>query len=156
MTWISNDQDRESLLNVLPDLGQKFDLFYASFFDLPQLPAETVELCRLRLAQLHRCEAEWQRREIAVEERKRESLHQWNTDEQLTPAQRACIAFTEVYAMDASAITDELADAVKLHYGDSGLVALIQALGIFDGLTRMSLLWQLPVPDAAIGAEELT
>jgi hypothetical protein len=57
--------------------------------------------------------------------------------------------------MDTQAITDELAEAVKLHVGDAGLVLLVEALGILDGRTRLSLLWQLPAsihPPTAEGA----
>ena len=50
--------------------------------------------------------------------------------------------------MDAQALTDELADAVKAHFGDAGLVLLVEALGILDGMTRLSLLWQLPASTA--------
>jgi hypothetical protein len=53
--------------------------------------------------------------------------------------------------MDAQALTDELAEAVKSHFGDAGLVMLVEALGILDGMTRLSLLWQLP---ASSGAQE--
>jgi hypothetical protein len=54
------------------------------------------------------------------------------------------LAFTEVYAMDTQALTDQHAQAVKRHFGDAGLVLLVEALGILDGMTRLSLLWQLP------------
>ncbi len=36
----------------------------------------------------------------------------------------------------APVITDEAADAVKAHYGDAGLVLLIEALGLIDGRIR--------------------
>jgi hypothetical protein len=58
------------------------------------------------------------------------------------------LAFTEVYAMDAQALTDTLAADVKTHFGDAGLVLLVEALGILDGMTRLSLLWQLPAHTA--------
>jgi hypothetical protein len=45
--------------------------------------------------------------------------------------------------MDAQALTDEHAEAVKSHFGDAGMVLLVEALGILDGMTRLSLLWQL-------------
>jgi alkylhydroperoxidase family enzyme len=79
-----------------------------------------------------------------VQDGKREHLSNWDTDSRFSDAERACLAFTEVYAMDTQAITDELAAAVKLHVGDAGLVLLVEALGILDGRIRLSLLWQLP------------
>jgi acetylglutamate kinase len=50
--------------------------------------------------------------------------------------------------MDAQALTDEHAAEVKAHLGDAGLVLLVEALGILDGMTRLSLLWQLPANTA--------
>ena len=40
--------------------------------------------------------------------------------------------------MDAQAITDELSAAVVAHYGEPGLVALIEALGFMDGRMRLA------------------
>ena len=40
-------------------------------------------------------------------------------------------------------MTDDMADAVKAQYGEPGLVALVQALGLFYGRTRISQLWGL-------------
>jgi len=73
-----------------------------------------------------------------------DNLTRWESDNCFSVAERACLAFTEVYAMDVQALTDEQADAVKTHFGDAGLVLLVEALGIFDGMTRLSLLWRLP------------
>lgn len=153
MTWLGSASNREGILQQLPDLEVSFKPFYASFFSLPQLPPVTVELCRLRLAQLHRSDVEWQREEVSLEQSKRAELSNWATDARFTAAERACLAFTEVYAMDVSSITDEQAEAVKTHYGDAGLVALVQALGVFDGLTRVSLLWGLPAYEPSATGE---
>ena len=84
-----------------------------------------------------------QRHEIEISIEKFKRLPQWDTDPIFSPAERACLAFTEVYAMDTQALTDQHADAVKIHFGDAGLVLLVEALGILDGMTRLSLLWQL-------------
>ena len=46
----------------------------------------------------------------------------------------------EVYSQDPAAITDEMAEAVKGVYGDTGLVVLIEALGFIDGRIRMARL----------------
>lgn len=143
MSWLG--ADRNTTMSALPQIAAKFSALYQSLWSQPHLPPEVLEFCRLRLAQLHLCEVEWQRREVDVAARKRDALRQWDSDAQFSNAERACLAFTEVYAMDAQAITDELAQAVKDHYGDAGLVLLVEALGVLDGMTRLSLLWQLPI-----------
>jgi alkylhydroperoxidase family enzyme len=144
MTWITDGADRISTLKVLPGIAHSFDALYASLWTQQHLPPQILELCRLRLAQLHCCEVEMQRQDCALAADQRAALSHWNTDERFSDAERACLAFTEVYAMDVQALTDELAQAVKDHFGDAGLVLLVEALGILDGMTRLSLLWQLP------------
>jgi hypothetical protein len=141
MSWIAPASDREALMHQLPVIGDLFQALYASFWQLPQLPATTLELCRLRLAQLHNSDLDWQRQEIALPEAQRAELRRWPGSPHFSAADRACLALAEVHAMDARAITDEQADAVKEHYGEVGLVALLQALGVFDGMIRLGLLW---------------
>jgi hypothetical protein len=154
VNWLNSGTDHQSTIAVLPDIAAAYDTLYQSLWTQPHLPAQTLELCRLRLAQLHRSTVELQRQEYPVQEGKREQLSNWDTDSRYSALERACLAFTEVYAMDTQAITDELAEAVKLHVGDAGLVLLVEALGILDGRTRLSLLWQLPAstnPPTAAG-----
>jgi alkylhydroperoxidase family enzyme len=143
MSWLGSD--RRTAMGVLPQVAASFDALYQSLWTQPHLPAEVLELCRLRLAQLHRSDVEWLRSGVAVDSRKRDGLRNWDSDRQYSDAERACLAFTEIYAMDVQAITDEAAQSVKDHFGEAALVLLIEALGVLDGMTRLSLLWQLPV-----------
>ena len=149
MNWLNSGTDHQSTIAVLPDIAAAYDTLYQSLWTQPHLPAQTLELCRLRLAQLHRSTVELQRQEYPVQEGKREQLSNWDADSRYSALERACLAFTEVYAMDTQAITDELAEAVKLHVGDAGLVLLVEALGILDGRTRL----QRNRPDRIAGQE---
>jgi len=144
MNWLGTGDDFPSTLARLPAIAASFDALYRSLWSQPHLSAQTLEACRLRLAQLHRCDVEWQRSEVAIPSSKRDALKDWHVDSQFPAAERACLAFTEVYAMDVQAITDELAQGVKDHYGDAGLVCLVEALGILDGRIRLCLLWDSP------------
>ena len=143
MGWVSSADDRDSTIGELAELAAPFSALYESLWTQRHVPADVLELCRLRLAQLHQCAVELQRREVEIPIEKSKRLAQWDTDSSFSPAERACLAFTEVYAMDVQALTDQHADAVKIHFGDAGLVLLVEALGILDGMTRLSLLWQL-------------
>ena len=144
MSWLASGNDRRSTVEQLPDIAAPYFVLERSLWDQPHMPAETLELCRLRLAQLHRCEVAYARAGYPLPASKREALECWDTSEQFSAAERACLSFAEVYAMDTQALTDEQAAAVKQHVGDAGLVLLIEALGMFDGMIRLSLLWQLP------------
>ncbi|MBA6414331.1 hypothetical protein H2508_14540 [Parahaliea sp. F7430] len=143
MAWLNNAATRDEVLANLPNYQAGFNALYATLWQLKEIPAQTLELCRLRIAQLHRCELEWQREELAIPPAQREALQNWPTSALFNEAQQACLAFTEIYTMDPQAISDEQADAVKKAYGEAGLVALIEALGLFYGLTRLTQLWGL-------------
>jgi len=142
MSWIAGELNREQIIARAPAIGGHFQRLYASFYQLSQIPPEVVELCRLRLAQLHRSEADLALEEYLLAADKREQLHNWHSVAAFSPAERACLELTEVHAMDCSAITDAQADAVKEYFGEAGLVALLQALGVFDGFIRLGLIWQ--------------
>jgi alkylhydroperoxidase family enzyme len=144
MTWMTQDRQREALVARLPGIAAAFNDFYSVLWSQPHLPAPVLELCRLRLAQLHNSECELLRIEVEISGSQRESLSRWNNSDVYSDAEKACLEFTEIYAMDCQAITDAQAEAVKTHFGDAGLVALIEALGILDGMTRLSRVWDLP------------
>ncbi len=127
----------------LPDIARHFAALYRSFWSLESVPAQTLELCRLRQAQLLQSDLAWQHQEVALPDGLREALRQWPDSDLFSPAEKACLELTEVHAMDAQAITDEQADAVKSHYGEVGYVAMVQALGVFDATTRLGLIWNL-------------
>lgn len=148
MSWIIEGAGRQAHTAALPVIGEHFEQLYASFWELPQLPAQTLELCRLRLAQLHRSQADFEWQQQPVASARRDGLQDWHRGELFAAAECACLEFTEVYAMDTRNITDQQAAAVKQHYGEVGLVALLQALGVFDGVIRLGLIWQT----AAAGA----
>lgn len=149
MTWFNQATTRQEVFATLPQFQTRFDALYGALWSVPQLPASVLELCRLRMAQLHDCDTEWRRQEQPIPSGKRERLSHWHSDAQFNAEERACLELTEVYAMDPAAITDAQAAAVKAHFGEAGLVALVEALGLFFGLTRLSLLWQLEPETAA-------
>ncbi len=127
----------------LPEIGSRFADLYRSFWSLASVPASTLELCRLRQAQLLGSDAAWQHEEVELPPGQRDSLRQWPGSELFSAAEKACLEVAEVHAMDARAITDQQAEAVKTHYGEVGYVALVQALGVFDAMTRLGLIWNL-------------
>jgi len=151
MTWFNAASSRDDILSVLPDYQAGFNALYNTLWQLQEIPPVTLELCRLRIAQLHCCDTEWQRQEVDIPTVRRDALTSWHRSERFNPGEQACLAFAEVYAMDPQAITDEQADAVKTAYGEPGLVALIEALGLFYGLTRLSQLWELSPENAQKG-----
>lgn len=127
----------------LPEIGRHFAALYQSFWTLESLPAETLELCRLRLAQLLGSDVAWHHQEVALAPRLRDELSRWPDNALFSPAQKACLELTEMHAIDARSITDAQAEAVKSYFGEVGFVALVQALGVFDAMIRLGLIWGL-------------
>jgi len=133
--------DVSTLLHAGGEMATYFDRAYAGVWQQPHVPATTLELCRLRLARLHEVAAEIESPAVTpVDAHKRAAVlaGSYARDDRVSPAERAAIEFCEVYAMDAQAITDELAAAVVEHVGEPGLVALIEALGFIDGRMRLA------------------
>jgi hypothetical protein len=130
-----------SLLAPGGEMARSFERAYASLWEQPHLPATALELCRLRLARLHGATADIEGApKVAIDAAKRAAVinGSYARDDRISPAERAVIEFCEVYAMDSQAITDELAAGVVTHYGEPGLVALIEALGFIDGRLRLA------------------
>lgn len=128
------------------EMTQAYDAVWNMFWQQDYIPPSLLELCRLRLAQLHRASAELGIRQIpasAADEAKIQSLLNgtWLKDTNFSAGELAALEFTEIYGQDASALSDENADSIKRHYGEAGLVCLIEALGFIDGRIRLGLVF---------------
>jgi hypothetical protein len=121
-----------------------FESMWQALWSQQRVPPSLLELCRLRLAQMHGATGELEvehpaakatpaRRESAIRGR-------FATDGRFTRGEVAVLSLAEVYAQDPAAITDAMADDVKAVYGDAGLIVLIEALGFIDGRIRMARL----------------
>jgi alkylhydroperoxidase family enzyme len=97
-----------------------------------------LELCRLRIAQLHaaRHPLSLRTREAGLDEAKIAALSAWWRSPGFGDLERCCLRFAEQFATDASAISDDEARPVLAGLGDAGLVAFVEALAVFDGFAR--------------------
>ena len=141
MSLFSKGLSRDEIVAHAPTLATHFSAFYGSFSKQPYVPLQTLELCRLRVAQLHQCVEAFEGVEYAIAAEQKDKLTEWTQCASFSAAEKACLAFAEVYCMDPSSITDEHAEAVKAHYKDAGLVVLVEALGVYYGMTRLSQMW---------------
>ena len=102
-----------------------------------------LEMCRLTLARLHQDAFELaalnphvEPGTLARERRDVVLAGEAFKSPAFTAAERALLQFTESYGLDPQSIPDEVADEVKAHLGEPGLVFLIEALGCIDGRIR--------------------
>ncbi|HLG90481.1 MAG TPA: hypothetical protein VKZ79_25220 [Alphaproteobacteria bacterium] len=140
----SLDIDRR--LAIAGPISVLFQELAEKFFDQPHIPPDLMELVRLDLAYMHRSEAE-----MAVRRPEAKGLSKgkidavlagnWHRDPQFSDAEKSVLNFAEYYFVDPETIPDEAAFAVSRHFGDSGLVCLIEALGFIDARIRLALIY---------------
>jgi alkylhydroperoxidase family enzyme len=148
MRWLRDDDapttSLEELLGLRPDLSELYQDLFQRLWTATGFDPVLLELCRIRQAQLLGCDAEAVRRTpFAVDDGLDEaligSLSSWPTSPAFSPAAKACLAYTEAFVIDPHGVDDQHADVVREETGESGLVALTMALGLFDGLCRLRL-----------------
>jgi hypothetical protein len=127
-------------------IAEMFADLSARFWDQPHLPAGLIELSRLALAVLHRAPAEQALRHPAASDLAPAKIaavlgEAWRGSGALSPAEKSALDFTEYYFMDPQSIPDEVAAAFMDHFGESGLVCLVEALGFIDSRIRLSLIY---------------
>lgn len=130
------------------EIAAAYEAVWLKLWTQPYVSPSLLELCRLRLAQLHRANAELAVRhafaaDAGLTEDKIRSLLAGThlRDPRFSAAELAALEFTEMYAQDPAAISDEQADAVKFALGEPGLVCLVEALGFIDGRIRLALMF---------------
>ena len=120
-----------------------FARLWESLWAQPYLSAELLEMCRLTLARLHQDESELR----AVNPRlapgtlslpRRASLQAGEAFRSplFSVDEKSVLLFCECYGLDPQSIADAVAEQVKTHLGEAGLVFLIEALGCIDGRIR--------------------
>jgi len=153
-TWIGevppgnlkvDDRAFEQVFSLRPDLYKPLCEFSGLFWHRRLVEPVALELCRLRVAQLLGNQSELATRtrtavDAGLTEDHVGQLSAWPTAPVFTDAQQACIAFAEQFVIDPQGVDPEMRDAVSQTSSEPELVALAEALAVFDGFTRFSLL----------------
>ncbi len=158
MTWLrleepTGDTPLQQVLGVRPDLERLLGDYYGEVWAGGRVDPVVLELCRLRIAQLHgdTSQLSW-RHEPAVAagltEAKVAALPRAFESVELSEHERACVTYAEKFAIDVHSVTDADAEAVKAGTDDAGFVAFTIALGLLDGLGRLRLLLDVDPPVA--------
>jgi alkylhydroperoxidase family enzyme len=132
---------------------------YAAYVDevwaSPDLPPGTMELCRVRIAQLLGAAREQSVRlgpDVPDLEDKLTHLASWPDDPRFTASDRACLAFAEQFVLDTQALDDPTAEAVRGQVGDAGLVTLALGVGLAEGMVRAAVVLGERPTDARYGS----
>ena len=114
-------------------MARDFNAVWEQLWRQDHVPPRLLELCRLRLARLHGASAETAAlRGLECDPDRIEALltGRYHASARFDAAEQAVLEFAEIYAQDPGALTDELADGVKRHFGEAGLVCLISSRGV--------------------------
>jgi alkylhydroperoxidase family enzyme len=100
-----------------------------------------LELARLRTAQLLGFSAglavrSAAARRMGLKEARISALAEWPTSPLFSDAERACLALTEQFVMDANGVTDELVGAVLEHYSGADCHTFVNAVSAFETFQR--------------------
>jgi hypothetical protein len=139
-TWLpdvavpNGDSEFDAVFGLRPDLFDAYRDFESVFWTHDLVDAEILDACRARCAQLLRAPGAPEMPVAAVDP---------------ASALAACLSLAEQFVIDPHCVTAEMRDAVAAHVGDAGLVALVEALAVFDGFTRFRTLLAIE-PDGGV------
>lgn len=147
MSWVLGEGRHtfEDLMALRPNLSADVSAFSALLWHAPGIDPVTLELCRLRVAQLHGAQAALAERRAeaaaaGLTEERIARLADYGRDPAFSAVERACLELSELFVMDPSAIDDATFGAVRDALGDQGTVALLEALAVFDGFSRAQVM----------------
>ena len=142
MSWLlDRPAERAEVLELRPELAEAHAALLEAVWAGP-VPASTLELCRLRMAQLldaRRALTERSPQAAGLDEACVAGLNRWASDASFDDAERACLAFTELFVVDHHAISDAQAAAVVAALGEPGFVALTTALAVWENQHRLDI-----------------
>src|SRR5512143_2349414 len=101
MSWLLCAPDAptpfEGVLQLRPELLHLHRALYGTLWERNLVPANLLELCRLRIAAVHTCEAEHVIRHASagVTDEQVAALDNWRTAASFSPCERAVLAFAE-------------------------------------------------------------
>jgi len=131
-------------LALSPLVCERFGEMYRQVWCPPVADPVLLELARLRMAQLLRSDADLHLRfkpalDAGLTEAKVASLPSWSTSPLFSDAERAVVAFAELFTIDAHAVDDEHCAAVTAVLARPTVAGLTLALAIFEATARLRL-----------------
>ena len=159
MTWLTGmpegQTDWDRLSRLSPEaVNAMSDVVIAAWDETDPV---LLELARLRIAKLLGHHGELARRSArarhaGLSEEQVGELAAWPTSPRFTARERACIALTEQFVIDANGVTDAQVADVTEHLGPAGCYAFVQAVSVLETYQRACLVLGI---DDAPGIDDL-
>lgn len=146
MTWLEGvpegDTDWDRLASLCPDAIDALAGTVAAAWE--ETDPVLLELARLRIAALLQNAPELGQRSSAARaagltEDKVADVAAWPTSPRFTAVERACLALTEQFVMDANGVTEMQVAAVTEHLGGPGCYAFVEAISVLETFQRACL-----------------
>lgn len=157
MSWLpalaTGDSELERVFALRGNLFAAWRAFVALLFARRLAPPVLLELVRLRVRQMHglpvagsgrtseALDAGWDESRCAL-------LDAWWRSERFDATERACLRLAEQFVLDAKGVGDDEIAPVRAALGDAGVVALVEALALFDGFARFEKMLGISSADA--------
>ena len=159
MSWIAGAGDfppLEGLFAHRPELLSRYKAFYSALWDDGLVPRRVLELCRLRIAAIHDCAAEWAVRDanVALDSLEAAALKRGDFAA-FTASEQAALAIAEQFPFQHHAVSDGDVAAAAEVFGEAGAVTLMVALAFFDATCRWKLAFDLEEWPADLDAPPL-
>lgn len=147
MSWVAGAGDStplEGLLARRPELLIRYKAFYSALWDEGLVPRRVLELCRLRIAAIHDCAAEWAVRDAGAALGSSEAAALKRGDfAAFTASEQTALAIAEQFPFQHHAVSDADVAAAAEVFSEAGTVALMVALAFFDATCRWKLAFDL-------------
>ena len=134
VTIAAGEPEFDAVFRLRPDLFAAYREFESVFWTHELLDVAILEACRARCAQI-----------LSAAGAPSEPV----TADDPTSAIGACLALADQFVIDPHSVTREMREAVVAHVGDAGLVALVEALAVFDGFTRFRTVLSIAPDDVS-------
>ena len=136
----------EGWLEQRPELRRLYKRFYGALWDEGLLPRDVLELCRLRIARMHECEAELAVRDVeaGITDEQLDRLETFESADCFSDAQKAALRIAEKMPYAHHAILDEEYEHLRRYFDEPQVVALTVALALIDTNCRLRLVFELP------------
>ncbi len=141
----------EQMLNARPELLQKYKDFYTTLCRDPSVPDRLRELCRLRVAAVHGCDAEWRLRDarVPISEDELRHLRSGNAGA-FTDSEQAALSIAETLPFGQHQLEDDQLSEVRRHIGERGTVALLTECAFFDVVCRWKISFEIEARDRLV------
>ena len=149
MTWLTDNDSPasalEAVLGLRPELLSRYRAFYATFWEDGLVPPRTLELCRLRIAAIHDCDAEWLIRDanVALSGEQLDALRSGHFDD-FSADEQAALAVADQIPHQHHQIGDDDIQALEHTLTPAGAVLLLTAAAFFDVSSRLKLVLGVP------------